>query len=103
MIVLLGLLAADESTGTIGKRFAKISVENTRENRRKYRELLFRTRGLGEYVSGAILFEETLFEQCSDGTPMIDLLKLEGIVPGIKVDKGVVSLYGTQGETVTQV
>mmetsp|Transcript_68885 Transcript_68885/g.190692 ORF Transcript_68885/g.190692 Transcript_68885/m.190692 type:complete len:358 (-) Transcript_68885:271-1344(-) len=97
-----GILAADESVGTIGKRFAPISVENNEENRRFYREMLFSTPGLGEYISGAICFEETLFHKAADGTPFCELLKKQGIVPGIKVDKGVVPLPGTDGETVTQ-
>jgi len=97
-----GILAADESTGTIGKRFAPINVENTQPNRARYRELLFKTPGLGEHVSGAITFEETLFDTASCGTSMVDLLKKAGIIPGIKVDKGVQPLPGTDGETVTQ-
>lgn len=97
-----GILAADESTGTIGKRFTPIGVENTEENRRRYRQLLFTTKGLGEFISGSILYEETLFQNADDGTPFVELLKAEGIVPGIKVDMGVRPLYGTDGETVTQ-
>lgn len=97
-----GILAADESTGTIGKRFAQISVENVQDNRRAYRELLFRSEGLEEYISGVILYEETLFDTAEDGTPLVDLLKAKGILPGIKVDKGVQPLFGTDGETVTQ-
>jgi len=97
-----GILAADESTGTIGKRFAPIGVENTQPNRVRYRELLFNTPGLGQYISGAITYEETLFDTATCGTPMVDLLKKAGIIPGIKVDKGVQPLFGTDGETVTQ-
>ncbi|KAG8461537.1 hypothetical protein KFE25_001141 [Diacronema lutheri] len=98
-----GILAADESGGTIGKRFDSIKVENTQENRRGYRELLFTTEGLGEYISGCILFEETLFDVAADGTTkLVDLLHKQGIIPGIKVDKGVQPLPGTSGETVTQ-
>lgn len=97
-----GILAADESTGTIGKRFAPIGVENIEENRRAYRELLFTTKGLGQYISGAITFEETLYHKAADGTSFVDLMKAEGIIPGIKVDKGVVPIPGTDGETVTQ-
>lgn len=97
-----GILAADESTGTIGKRFDKIGVENTRENRAKYRQLLFETEGLGEYCSGCILFEETLYEKTPEGVPFIDLLKKERVIPGIKVDKGQVALPGAgAGETTT--
>ena len=97
-----GILAADESTGTIGKRFAPIGVENNQLNRVRYRELLFKTPGLGEYISGAITFEETLFDTATCGTTMVDLMKKQGIIPGIKVDKGVQPLFGTDGETVTQ-
>lgn len=97
-----GILAADESTGTIGKRFTQISVENNQDNRRAYRELLFRTEGLEQYISGVITYEETLFDTAADGTPMVDLLKAKGIIPGIKVDMGVQPLFGTNGETVTQ-
>jgi len=97
-----GILAADESTGTIGKRFSAINVENTETNRRKYRELLFTTQGLGQYVSGAILFEETLFQKAEDGEDFVSKLRKLGIIPGIKVDMGVKPLPGTDGETVTQ-
>jgi fructose-bisphosphate aldolase class I len=97
-----GILAADESTGTIGKRFAGINVENNEENRRKYRQLLFQTSGIEEYISGVILFEETLYQKADDGTQFVDMLKSKGILPGIKVDKGVKPLFGTNGECVTQ-
>ncbi|MBM3977619.1 MAG: fructose-bisphosphate aldolase class I [Planctomycetes bacterium] len=97
-----GILAADESTGTIEKRFQKINLPNTEENRRNYRELLFRTKGAGQYVSGAILYEETLKQKAADGTTMVDLMNREGIVPGIKVDKGAVDLAGAPGEKVTE-
>jgi fructose-bisphosphate aldolase class I len=98
-----GILAADESTGTIGKRFAGISVENIEENRRAYRELLFTTDGFEKHCSGVIMFEETLGQSCRDGTTFVDLLNAKAIIPGIKVDKGVVPLPGnTRGETTTQ-
>jgi len=98
-----GILAADESTGTIGKRFDKIGVENNRDNRRRYRQLLFETKGLGEFCSGCICFEETLYEKTEDGRPFIDLLEAEGIIPGIKVDKGQASIKdAAPGETSTQ-
>lgn len=97
-----GILAADESTGTIGKRFAPIGVENNEENRRQYRQLLFQAEGVGNYISGAICFEETLFQKADDGRTFPEVLKAQGVVPGIKVDKGVKPLYGTAGETVTQ-
>jgi len=98
-----GILAADESTGTIGKRFSSIGVENTEENRRRYRQLLF-TSGeeLGKNISGVILYHETLYQKTDDGTPFIEILRKHGIVPGIKVDKGVVPLMGTEDETTTQ-
>lgn len=97
-----GLLAADESTGTIKKRFDSIDVESTEENRRGYRDLLFTTPGVEEYISGAILFEETLHQATSDGTPFPKFLSDRGIVPGIKVDKGAKPLAGADGETVTE-
>lgn len=94
-----GILAADESTGTIGSRFASISVENIEENRRAYRELLFTTKGIEQYISGVILFEETLGQSTADGTPFAKLLADLGILVGIKVDKGLSPLRGTDGET----
>jgi len=97
-----GILAADESTGTIGQRFQKINVENNEENRRKYRELLFTTPNMEQYISGAILFEETLKQKTAEGRPFVELLQSRGIVIGIKVDKGVKELYGTDGETSVQ-
>jgi len=98
-----GILAADESTGTIGKRFSSINVENNEENRRKYRQLLFTAdKELANYISGVILYEETLYQKADDGTPFVEVLKKQGIIPGIKVDKGTVNLAGTSGETTTQ-
>lgn len=97
-----GILAADESTGTIGKRFAPINVENIEENRRTYRELLFTTDGMEKYISGVILYEETLYQKGSDGQSFVDGLKDKGIAIGIKVDKGPRVLRGTDGETYTQ-
>ena len=89
-----GILAVDESTKTIGKRLASINVDNTEENRKVYRGLLFTTEGLGEFISGAILFEETLFQEHTDGESMVKKLQKLGIIPGIKVDKGLSSLAG---------
>ncbi|CAM9904236.1 unnamed protein product [Discosporangium mesarthrocarpum] len=89
-----GILAVDESTNTIGKRLASIGVENTEENRQAYRGLLFTTPGLGEFISGAILYEETLFQSNTDGTPFVDCLKKIGVIPGIKVDTGLAALPG---------
>ena len=97
-----GILAADESTGTIGKRFAPINVENTEENRRAYRELLFTSPGLENYISGVIMFEEQLDQKDSNGTKFPALLKELGIISGIKVDKGVKIIGGTKDETATQ-
>jgi fructose-bisphosphate aldolase class I len=93
-----GILAADESTATCGKRLASVGVDNTEENRAFYRGLLFDAKGLGEYISGAILFEETLYQKAPNGTPMVDILASQGILPGIKVDKGLVPMWGTDGE-----
>jgi len=95
-----GILAADESTGTIGKRFEKINVENNEPNRRAYRELLFTTPGWGKYCSGVILYEETLGQSTESGVPFVELLNKEGVIPGIKVDKGVVPI-NKNGETAT--
>jgi fructose-bisphosphate aldolase, class I len=97
-----GILAADESTGTIAKRFAAIDVESTEPNRRTYRELLFRTPGMAEYISGVILFDETIRQQADDGTPLVTLLEDQGVIPGIKVDKGAKPLAFSPGETVTE-
>eukprot|EP01139_Manchomonas_bermudensis_P009476 Amastigsp_a339247_4639.p2 type:complete len:366 gc:universal Amastigsp_a339247_4639:1140-43(-) len=98
-----GILAADESTGTIGKRFESIAVENNEENRRKYRELLMTTAGLEEHISGVILFDETARQRVADGRTMIECLTSRGIVAGIKVDAGVKDLFsGIPGETTTQ-
>ena len=92
-----GLLAADESTGTIGKRFAAIDLENSEDNRRAYRSLLATTEGLSEHISGVILFEETLFQDSTPdagGAPLVELFQKQGIIPGIKVDQGVEPLAG---------
>jgi fructose-bisphosphate aldolase class I len=97
-----GILAADESTGTIKKRFASIGVESTEETRRAYRELLFTTEGAEEFIGGVILFDETIRQQASDGTPFPKLLEAKGIVPGIKVDEGAKPLALAEGETVTE-
>ena len=89
-----GILAVDESTATVGKRLASIGVENTEDNRKAYRGMLFTTEGLGNFISGAILFEETLFQNHPDGEPMVKKLEKLGIIPGIKVDKGLRPLAG---------
>ena len=97
-----GILAADESTGTIEKRFKAIGVTSTEDTRRAYRELLFSAPGLGQFISGVILYDETLRQRSADGTPMPELLKRQGILPGIKVDKGAKALALFAGEKVTE-
>lgn len=97
-----GILAADESNGTIGKRFATINVENTEQNRRDYRLLLATTPDLEQYVNGVILFEETFTQTDDKGTPIAQTFANKGIMPGIKVDKGLVHLANTENEQVTQ-
>ena len=97
-----GILAADESTGTIKKRFDSIGVESTEETRRAYRELLFTTEGAEEFIGGVILFDETIRQKASDGTPFPKLLESKGIVPGIKVDTGAKPLALAEGETITE-
>lgn len=98
-----GILAADESTGTMGKRLANIGVENTEENRRQFRQLLFTSgKSMSESISGVILFHETVYQKTDDGTPFIKVLKDQGIIPGVKVDKGVVPLMGSADESTTQ-
>jgi len=97
-----GILAADESMGTIKNRFDSIKIESNENNRRAYREMLFTTKGLEEAVSGVILFDETLRTAASDGTAFSQVLSKKGIMPGIKVDKGPVAIPGFPGETVTE-
>jgi fructose-bisphosphate aldolase class I len=97
-----GIIAIDESTNTIKKRFDSVGIENTEENRRAYRELLLTTPGLSEHISGAILYDETLRQSTKDGVPFTTLMKKAGIIPGIKVDKGPVALAGFPGDVVTE-
>jgi fructose-bisphosphate aldolase, class I len=97
-----GILAADESTGTIEKRFKSIAVEGIEENRRAYRDMLFTTRGLGDHISGVILYDETLRQKSADGTPFAALLARLGVLPGIKVDAGTADLAFAPGEKVTE-
>ncbi|MGZ5293125.1 MAG: class I fructose-bisphosphate aldolase [Actinomycetota bacterium] len=97
-----GILAADESTGTIKKRFDSIGVESTEEQRRRYRQLLFTTPGVGDHISGVILFDETIRQSADDGRTFVDVLRAAGIVPGIKVDTGAKPLAGFPDETVTE-
>ncbi|KAL2641732.1 hypothetical protein R1flu_009319 [Riccia fluitans] len=97
-----GILASDESNATTGKRLATVGLDNTEENRQAWRELLYTAPGLGNYISGCIMFEETLFQSTRDGKQFVDVLKGQGIVPGIKVDTGLQPIDGTDGETATQ-
>jgi fructose-bisphosphate aldolase, class I len=97
-----GILAADESMGTIKRRFDSIKIESNESNRRAYREMLFATKGVEEAISGVILFDETIRTAASDGTPFPQLLAKKGIIPGIKVDKGPVDIPGFPGEVVTE-
>jgi fructose-bisphosphate aldolase class I len=98
-----GLLAADESTTTIGKRFDAIGVANTEDNRRDYRELLLRsTTAMKEHISGVILYDETIRQKAKDGTPLVQVIEAAGAVPGIKVDAGAKPLAGAPGETITE-
>jgi fructose-bisphosphate aldolase class I len=97
-----GILAADESTGTIEKRFNSIKVENVEENRRAYRDMLFTTKDLGKYISGVILFDETIRQKSADGTSFVELLQKQGVLPGIKVDAGAKPLPFCPGETITE-
>ena len=96
-----GILAADESTRTITRRFDSIGVESTERTRRDYREILFRTPGAAEFISGVILYDETLRQRGADGSPLVSVLQEQGIMPGIKVDKGVVPLANAEGEVIT--
>ncbi len=96
-----GILAADESTGTIKKRFDAIGVENTEDNRRDYRELMFRAPAMRDNISGVILYDETIWQNAADGTPLVDLITASGGIPGIKVDEGAQPLFGCPGETIT--
>jgi len=97
-----GILAADESTGTIKRRFDAIGVENNEGNRRDYREMLFRSKeAMSNYVSGVILYDETIWQDAADGTPLVDLITAAGSIPGIKVDEGVQPLPGFPNETIT--
>ena len=96
-----GILAADESARTITRRFDSIGVESTEQTRRDYREMLFRTPGAAEFISGVILYDETLRQRGADGSPLVSVLQEQGIMPGIKVDKGVVPLANADGEVIT--
>ena len=97
-----GILAADESSGTIKKRFDAINVENVEANRRDYREFMFRTPAMKDHISGVILYDETIRQKAKDGTPLVDIIKASGAIPGIKVDAGAKPLATSDGETVTE-
>jgi fructose-bisphosphate aldolase, class I len=97
-----GILAADESNGTAGKRLATIGVENTEDNRRRYRQTLFTVPGMGDYISGVILYDETIRQKTEDGTPFVEVMKQNNIFPGIKVDTGAKELAGSKQEKITE-
>jgi len=97
-----GILAADESHATIGRRFEPLGIANTEENRRRYRQMLLTTKGIGEFVSGVILFDETIRQATAEGRPFVEALGDEGIIPGIKVDRGTKPLAGAPGEQITE-
>src|ERR1700757_391182 len=97
-----GILAADESSGTIKKRFDAIGVESTEDNRRDYREMLFRAKdAMSQHISGVILYDETIWQNAKDGTPLVKLIEESGAIPGIKVDEGTQALPQCPGELVT--
>src|ERR1700754_1704123 len=98
-----GLLAADESSGTIKKRFDQIGVESTADSRRDYREMMFRTgEAMSKYISGVILYDETIRQNAKDGTPLVKVIEKAGSLPGIKVDKGIQPLPNCPGEVITE-
>ena len=97
-----GILAADESTGTIEKKFAKVGIPCTEDTRRAYRELFFTTPGIGEYISGVILYDETIRQSASTGEKFVTILENAGVLPGIKVDQGLKEMEGSPNEKVTK-
>src|SRR5437773_1891374 len=97
-----GILAADESHATIGRRFDALGIANSEENRRRYRQLLFTTKGIGDFISGVILFDETIRQTADDGRPFTEVLASAGVIAGIKVDRGSKPLAGAPGEQVTE-
>lgn len=97
-----GILAADESTGTMGNRMAAIGVENSEDNRRDYREMMFRAKEAMSYVSGVILYDETIWQNAKDGTPLVKIIEEANSIPGIKVDEGIRKLAGARGDDVTR-
>src|SRR5262245_5270772 len=97
-----GILAADESSGTIKKRFDNIGVESTEDNRRDYREMMFRSsEAMSKYISGVILYDETIWQKAKDGTPLVNVIKKSGAIPGIKVDEGTKPLPQCPSELIT--
>src|SRR4051812_23814146 len=97
-----GILAADESTSTAGKRFEKIGIENTEDNRRAYREMFFTAPNIGEYISGVIMYDETFRQSTDEGKSFVSLLQSEGVLPGIKVDGGTYDMEGSPMEKLTK-
>jgi fructose-bisphosphate aldolase, class I len=97
-----GILAADESTNSVGKKFDKINIENTEENRRAYREMFFTAPKIGDYISGVIMYDETFHQSTADGVPFVKLLQDEGVLPGVKVDEGTKDMDGSPVEKVTK-
>ena len=97
-----GILAADESHPSIGRRFEPLGIPNTEETRRRYRQMLLTTPGVADYVSGVILFDETIRQRTDDGAPLVEVLVRQGIIPGVKVDRGTKPIAGAQGELVTE-
>src|SRR5512134_1571942 len=97
-----GILAADESVATATRRFDTVGIRSTEQSRRAYREMLFTTRGVAEFISGAILYDETIRQKSSSGKPLAEVLLSQGIIPGIKVDTGAEPLAGSPEETVTE-
>lgn len=97
-----GIIAIDESTGTIGKRLASVSLENNENNRRAYRDMLLTTPNLGDHISGAILFDETIRQSSNNGKPFVEIMQENGVIPGIKVDAGAHPMAGFEGELVTE-
>ena len=97
-----GILAADESSGTIKKRFDSINVDSTEVSRRNYRELLFTTNSVSQFISGIILYDETMRQDGNDGIPLVKTITENGMIPGIKVDKGAKPLAGSSSETITE-
>ncbi|NJO36780.1 MAG: fructose-bisphosphate aldolase class I, partial [Rhizobiales bacterium] len=97
-----GILVADESVATLTRRFDSVGIQSTEQSRRAYREMLFTASSAAEFISGAILYDETIRQTSSNGTPLAQVLSRQGIVPGIKVDTGAVALAGSPEETVTE-